>query len=266
MGHRMTALLVVLAFLSSAQVPASEVADWSWDRDTPVCSLQQQLPSGDEIHVIRTPGNDETEVEITLKQGSRLKEAPSRPAWIVVAPGGNTLADVSTGVDETDRPQIYAVTQEPAFVTRFAGSTKLQISGEGYPSSPVEVRSAAAAIAALRACEDEKMREWGLDPVAMRGLRSWPAPSEPIRKRFRDLDYPAAALANAVEADTVTRLEIGPDGRVRDCVSVNSGDYRGFEQAACAALTGARFKPAVDATGKAVSSYYVYDVRFRIAR
>jgi len=80
------------------------------------------------------------------------------------------------------------------------------------------------------------------------------------------MDYPADALAQGIEADAVTRLDVGPDGRVISCKAVNSANYKGFADVACRILKGAKFRPALDGMGNPVSAPYLFDVRFRIAK
>jgi TonB family protein len=108
------------------------------------------------------------------------------------------------------------------------------------------------------------MREWGIDPRAWRNLQSRPLPTEHVKERFHELDYPADALAANVEADAVIRLDVAPDGSVTNCGMVNAGVPKSFEVASCNVLKSAKFKPATDARGKPVSAPIVYDVRFRI--
>lgn len=172
--------------------------------------------------------------------------------------------NVTTFINEANTLQVYAVVENPAFLSAVSNASELAISHPRIGSYRVPLRSAAEAVAALTTCEDAKMQEWGIDSSAWRALKSRPVPLKPVRERFGNLDYPAAAAAQGVEADAVIRLDVGSEGRVTGCRSLNVGLYAGFEEAACKVLQGARFRPATDSAGNAVSAPYVYDVRFRL--
>jgi protein TonB len=108
------------------------------------------------------------------------------------------------------------------------------------------------------------MRNWGFDPISWRALKMRPFPLKPVRDRVSALDYPGEALVHGIEVDAIIRLDVAPNGRVSQCKELNPGAYRGFENAACDVLKGARFKPALDSSGNPVPAPVIYDVRFRI--
>jgi TonB family protein len=72
------------------------------------------------------------------------------------------------------------------------------------------------------------------------------------------------ALAYSVQGGSIIRLDIGADGRVRGCKSLNAAQYRGFEYSTCDLIKGARFEPALDASGKPVTAPYIFYIRFTI--
>jgi protein TonB len=70
-------------------------------------------------------------------------------------------------------------------------------------------------------------------------------------------DYPPSAKRNEESGTTGFRLEIGPDGRVSGCSVTSSSGSSTLDNAACSLLTRrARFKPAQDDTGAAMSGSY----------
>jgi TonB family protein len=258
---------VLLGLLNAVAQGEPDLGDWHWDREAPVCSLRQQTPSSSEIiNVTRTPGNDETEVTITSRPPRVDDQTESRDGWIGSYPGEKSAADVTLYLTDKVPLEAYAVTQNPSFMQSLAGASEIEISHPKFAPIRRPIRLAAAVVDALRKCEDRKMREWGVDPVAWRALRSRPIPLKPVRARFSNMDYPADALAQGIEADAVTRLDVGPDGRVISCKAVNSANYKGFADVACRILKGAKFRPALDGMGNPVSAPYLFDVRFRIAK
>jgi TonB family protein len=78
-------------------------------------------------------------------------------------------------------------------------------------------------------------------------------------------DYPAAALRQMQQGTTSIRLTIDALGRVSACDIVESSGFEQLDQQACTlASRRARFSPAKDAAGNAVSGSYQNRVAWRI--
>lgn len=255
----------VLAVIAPPQTPPGT---WQWNRDTPICALRQQVYNGSAaIEVKRTPANDQTELLVTLPRGSKIGHGRFGDGKIVLQPSDTAVAGpIGLGAwsARDSRSQLAVTIYDPAFLQNLAKATKLQISESKVGSFDLPVTSAADAVDALRVCEDNKMRAWGLDPRAWRALQARPLPLGDPRNRFKADDYPQAALAQHLEDDAISRLDVSPDGVVTDCAQLNAASYRGFEQAACRVLKRARFRPARDANGRPVSAPIIYDIVFRL--
>jgi len=262
-------IATALASVLSAQASAAETAKaeaWEWDSKVPICTLKQHGPFEEAtVTIERTPGGEETELEITLPAGTRLVKGHFLDASIQTDSGHTFVADISVWTRREDRkPQLYVDSPDPAFIEYLAGANSLEVSHPKMKTVSVPIHVPAKIVATLRECEDTTMREWGIDPLAWRSLQSRPLPAEHVRERFNNLDYPADALAANVEADAVVRLDVAPNGSVTNCGMVDAGVPKSFEVASCKVLKGAKFKPATDAGGKPISAPIVYDVRFRI--
>ena len=78
-------------------------------------------------------------------------------------------------------------------------------------------------------------------------------------------DYPTAELRREVEGTARFRVTVGVDGRVRNCEIVSSSGSPGLDRATCENVARrARFKPATDGTGAAVSGSYSNAIRWEI--
>ena len=259
-----TALALTLSAQTSSVVPAD--ADvWEWDSKTPICSLKQKpAPSGETVQIERTPGNDGTELKITLPAGFKIHKGHFLDAAIDTTPGSTFLADISIGVTKDGQPELYVDLPDPRLINNLAGTASIKVSHPKIGTLDVPIHVATAVITTLRDCENETMRDWGIDPVAWRSLKSRPLPLNHIRERFSALDYPREALAANVEADAVIKLDVTADGTVRACSTAIPSLPEGFETASCRVLTGAKFQPALDTNGKPAPAPIVFDVRFRI--
>lgn len=253
---------LILAIAVSGSPSRNEVV-WHWDRDTEACSLKQDSAAGESIGVDGTPGNDVTTISITSNLSSNLRTKRFEDGFIALTPGGKFDADVSQYVHD-GKLEIEADTKDPTFLLKLSSAQAVGIGHGNVAIGDAPLKAAAAAADAIRQCQDQKMRAWGIDPVAWRALKSPPNPVAPLWKRLSDADYPMEAETFSVTGDAITRVDVGPDGRVQQCRSLNAGAYKGFESATCDALKGAQFRPALDSAGHPVSAPYVVLVHFRM--
>jgi protein TonB len=78
-------------------------------------------------------------------------------------------------------------------------------------------------------------------------------------------DYPSRDLREGNQGTTGFWLEVGSDGRVKDCQVTRSSGFDSLDQAACANVKRrARFKPATDGSGAKVGGTYSSSVVWRI--
>ena len=97
-----------------------------------------------------------------------------------------------------------------------------------------------------------------LAPVGPRSL------SGPLAALFGPGDYPAAARRAGQQGDVTVRLEIGTDGRVTRCTVLASNASNALEGVTCSVLARrARFAPATDSSGTAVTGVVVQHIAWR---
>jgi hypothetical protein len=254
---------LLLLTVAAQPVPQRQV-DWQWERDTPMCALRQAYsPDGNVIVFSGTPASGNS----IYIGGIEPMLAPSKSLLggkLRFYPGGESDAEISI-IEGKGRRDISASSEDPAFVSKFAGASAIEITQEKLGTMRVPLRSAAAAVEAVRSCEDTKMRDWGIDPVAWRALKAPPK----IVTRWTDLidsdDYPIGALLNGSQGHMILRFQIGADGSVRDCQRLIRGQPVQQRVRLCSKLKKlARFKPAVASTGEPVASPYVLVINFRL--
>jgi TonB family protein len=255
-------LVQLLFFIGVAQTSAD--LDWRWDRDHAGCGLRQEVNSGgDAVQVGMTPANGQTAVTIFDRGAGKLPEGTLRGGSISFAPGENMHAEIYVSRDSSGIRTISAFTDDRNALDKFSHSSAVEISHEKLGTVKAVVRSAAAAANALSQCEDRKFREWEIDPVTWRALKSSPIPLKPIFELLSPYDYPSLAAAYGVEGTVIVRLDVTPNGKVAACKSLNPTRYKGFETSVCNVMKkSARFQPARGAEGNPASAPYVFIVRF----
>lgn len=122
------------------------------------------------------------------------------------------------------------------------------------------------AFAALRECAWDTIKTWGLDIEQQKRLRRKAYPTNPSESWFNDSDYPAAMAQGGYEAIVNFRVLVDPTGRATSCHIQSSTRPKAFDDVVCGAIMRrARFRPALDADGKPVTSYWRQTVTFRLA-
>jgi TonB family protein len=135
------------------------------------------------------------------------------------------------------------------------GSTVVLATGEMH--KPME---------AMRACLDELLTHWGIDAAAHRTLSRRASPDGQASWALELQDsYPRAMLLQEKSAEVRVRMMVGPDGKPTEChIQIKSQDPS-FETTACREMMkAARFKPALDAAGNPIASYYITRIIYTV--
>ena len=117
---------------------------------------------------------------------------------------------------------------------------------------------------AMRACLDELMTHWGIDAKVQHTLSRAVTPFE-FEKWVPKIQatYPSAMLNEGKSGSVRVRLIVDEAGKPTTCHMQMKSQDPAFEKTACEKmLKHARFLPALDANGKAVTSYYTNTINY----
>lgn len=256
------ASLLAIAILQGSQ---SQTV-WKWQQE-PQCSLRQQLDGERFLIVSRMPGSDQTAVMLH-DHGVRVRDwQPLTNVNLTFEPGGQIAVDGLLGPGLAPATRAIAAQLDAQGGHRLAEATALALSHSKFGTVRAAVRSPAAAMEALKKCEDQKLAEWGVDPASLRSLKSRPIPVSTPASWFDPYDYPRLAAAYGVGANIVALLEVGPDGRVQACKSLNQHKISEFSDSTCRSLKKrARFTPATNTQGQPVAAPFILQIRYTMSR
>ncbi|HEX8414080.1 MAG TPA: energy transducer TonB [Sphingomicrobium sp.] len=115
---------------------------------------------------------------------------------------------------------------------------------------------------ALDACMDDLVAGWGLNPAEQRSRRSGPVPDQRSATWFKAEDYPKQLYGHS--GIVVLRLLVGVEGKVERCAVSKAGGDKAFEALTCELATArAKFRPALDASGKPITSIWMQRIHWR---
>jgi hypothetical protein len=126
-----------------------------------------------------------------------------------------------------------------------------------------ELESVRALLDGLSQCTDDLKRYWNMGD---RG-RAITTPAQGDVSVFRDEDFPDEALSRNQEGDSSFLLLVDEKGKVAGCHVAGPSGFPVFDVMGCQVIRErARFKPALDARGKAVrSAVETSPIHWRIA-
>ncbi|MBO9581622.1 MAG: energy transducer TonB [Sphingobium sp.] len=134
---------------------------------------------------------------------------------------------------------------------------------DGFIGDPeFEIGPMAAPLKAMNACVEDLVRSWGVDPRLMRNPKRMIEPMNSPRYWLSMQDYPEEMWRAHKGGVVPVRLLIDENGAVTNCIP-NVALPGPFEDAVCRGIKKrARFRPALDADGKPMKSYWQYGAIF----
>jgi TonB family protein len=225
------------------------------------CSLGRRLggPNSPVLILSSYLGRDEPEF-ILMRDGQEpLPELPRR-VQVVLGPS-NAVAEGVMRKRQVQGGTILTITQlGEGFIERFAASAEVQLKAGGRPVVQLAIPGAGRAVAALRACNDDLLRSWGIDPAA-----PLKRPAKQISGSISSEDYPNESSFNGQTGTVVTRFTVTPEGRVINCGVVVTSGHRRLDGHTCGLISQRfRYQPAIGNDDRPVSSIVVATVTWRL--
>ena len=107
---------------------------------------------------------------------------------------------------------------------------------------------------ALRACVDDLLASWGLDPAEQKARTRNATPDKSTVARVQRR-YPSDMLRNGVGAYVPVRVMVDAEGKPTSCVIQEQGIDKDFADATCIGLSRI-YRPALDAAGQPIDSVF----------
>lgn len=261
-GAAFASLLCPLpAALAAPPNIAVQAGRWNVDYGDLRCSLSRRLggPESPILTLTSYLGRDEPEM-VLIRDGSEpLPDLPSR-VEVVLSPGGQVEQGNSRRWREHSDRILRISDLREGFIDRFAASNSITLRAGGRPLATMRTPGAAAAVAALRACNQDLLRSWRVpDPSTY---------SRPARIRSGSLshyDYPEAAIREDRQGTVVARLRVSPEGRVTECTPVVSSGHRVLDEQTCNVIPRRlRYDPALGADARPTEAIVVSTVVWRL--
>ena len=244
--------------------PAQPAAPGGWEvnwGDQHCMLIRNSGGTGARAFVLRrVPGSDRSDL-ITVDPSPQIASPPSRrEISIRLTPSGEVLEGWVIRAGRLDSGNmVMEMNGGDDLLERFAESTAIEVAAGERSYFRMSYPLPTAALTALRECEDDALRGWGIDSALIAGVRT--RPRQTNRNLITSDDYPEDAIRAHEEGVSLVRLIIDTDGRAEECAMVASSGSATLDRQSCAlAQSRGRFRPARGAAGQAVRSVYVLRV------
>lgn len=300
MRRVLIASLIGFSQAASAQVGVAPAivatGDWVLDYGEERCRIVRTFGEGDERSVVYFEQAEPASSLNWVVAGPPIGPLRARSkATVQFGPGnppfemeyeGTTLGEFgpalsSTGFEKSssettpmsDRPAIQrnaeAMARNARTLTPAEGAKVewLQIQSEQGGAARFALGTMQPVYEAMNACMADLLTHWGLDPARELQRVSGPVPTNlSIVAQRIQRNYPSLALQAGQQAMIAARVMVDAEGEVTDCAIVELTQAEKFGAGVCRQITNvARFDPAIDASGNAMPSYYVFRIRYQIS-
>ncbi|ODP36879.1 energy transducer TonB [Sphingomonas turrisvirgatae] len=156
------------------------------------------------------------------------------------------------GIDADDMEKIAAAQQ---IELNLAGR-KIALAAKGMDK----------AIAATKACLDDLLTTWKIDPAINANVAKRPRPVGTPGNWVTDDDYPSGSVVAGEQGSVTFRLDIDAKGTPSGCTVVAGSGYKALNEATCELMMKrARFRPAELADGAPTPYFYISRFTWRVA-
>lgn len=258
---------LVIAMLGSQAAPPptpailSPSGKWTVDYADSMCLLQRDYGTGSgqvTLGFRPLPLSEQNEVVLVTRADDGPISLPRfDKASLHLGVGGPVIAGTYKYWGSSKMPALRytQISLVDARVEDIAVADPLIIDRTKLPTVRIRPMATPAAFAALKACQDDLLKSWGID-LAERAKIVTPAVGTRPGEWIQADDYPRDSI-KAGERGAVSILwTIGTDGSVSNCRVTQTSGYALLDQAACnAILRRGHYKAALDVEGKPIRSY-----------
>ena len=255
-------LLALAAAAAAPPAPAKArwVVDWGEQR----CSLIRETggPAPATLMVRTVPGAGQSELWLFDPSWKAKTFRESGHVDIDLDPSGFRVSQYAMPILFRGTRGIAITNLDEQFLKNLPVSSQVKVGRGGEKRAAVPIPNAARAVASLRACEADALREWGFDPEVIQSLRHGPKPINGPVEWFSARDYPYEAVRARITGSVLARLVVGVDGRISECVLVERSASPLLNSTTCKILVQrGRYEPALSASGdpvRAMTSVRIY--------
>ncbi|MEG3176328.1 energy transducer TonB [Sphingomonas sp. RB3P16] len=247
------ALLVTAQPVPTQTAPLAPTGKWTVDYADAACILSRDYGTADArttLGVNPSPLGSGLEL-ITVTPGATTTRYRPTKGTLTLQPSGRTIdSEISRYQIKARNQTVTTLRAEGDAATEILRSSSLSITSANGSQTAFAMPGMKSAAGALRACQDDLLRQWKIDP-AERDLPPLSTGATSPAQWITNDDYPTNSLDASEQGATTIAWTIKTDGKVADCRVVNSSGSKALDEASCSAITRrGRYAPPLGTDGK----------------
>jgi TonB family protein len=259
------ALLCALAAATpatgQAPVTAQPSTQWMVDWQSPYCTISTGDAKDIGLSIWSVPGNHSAAIYIIGSRKRVPKITKGVRATIKLANG--EMISAPAHYTSRARDGVLKLTVfEDHILEKLASASEISIQDSRNQLS-VPIRSARAAMRAMRECSNDKLPDWGIDPARFNALKQLPKPAKPAPVHMQPpAEMPSGANVVGRGGIAVVRLTVDASGILTDCSLVESSGSKEVDEHVCVSTKTHKFTPAIGADGQPTAASYIHHAAF----
>jgi len=231
---------------------------WKLDAGATNCVLQHEFSgNGEPWSLAFLPQPGATRIDLMLTRPGPQNRRAGDKASLTIRPSGTVFQGTVQTTVVPGVAMAYHIWIDRSLLAALPDTTDMEIAVDRSPAITLSLPAAAAAVAALRTCEQDLLVSWGVDPSRFRPFAPFLKDSEPPTTA----DFPPVAVGSS--GRVVLLLEIGSTGRVSSCRLIQSSGNSVLDQKTCnIALSRMHYAPLLGADGKPIVSWTMFSFRW----
>ena len=273
--------LPLVAFLGAAPSTATEplrqpTGKWVVDYGETYCTASRAYGTPERPLTLGfRPALQGSVVRLVLVRAGRVATPHHFPVSINAAASGRETTGLRFTSDNRKLDAVW-INLDPALLESVRRMKEVAIKGGTggnalFGFSKVDERFALpgidAVLKALATCNENLRKHWNAGEGAAAQLSQPATLLTPPRELLRNTDYPSQALRELKSGRIKVTLLVDENGAAKDCMIEETSGVATLDAMGCGRLQQrARFKPALDASGKPARSVYATGIAFIIPK
>ena len=256
------AALTIAATPVHAEEPLAARGAWVVDYADTSCVLQRDFGADKMLTTVGfKPSPFGNQIELVMMTPGGTGSYRAGKAALTLQPSGMTVnVDAQTYNIKSRHRAVTTLFTEGEAAVKLRSSNQITIAVAGGPSRTIKLPGLTKALGALKTCQADLVKSWGIDPVELDAVAVPPVAGYTGNWLTSD-DYPATAQFSNKQGTTVIVWAIDTGGRVAECKVVKSSGTVSLDEAACSAVRRrARYKPAIGLDGKPIATHQMRNV------
>lgn len=265
-------IFTIVMIVSSAAVaepdpPRQPTGQWVVDYAENMCVLQRAYGGqAERLTLALKPHPMSDRVALYVFDSPAKLKGDYVPLQIGFGPG---FPNVEANMETFDVPAEsfrynYTELSRPE-LERAVASGMISLHGKGRINLALRVPGLRKALGALDECVADLLVQWEFSREQQQTLAKLAEPAFPLHRYVTSGDYPTTAIMAGETGVNSARFTIDRNGRVGNCMIVESSGSSELDTRICRVTKRFRFRPAIDRAGQPMESVGYYRIRWALS-